>query len=198
MKKLFVDLDDTFVDTERYLRKICESNGLKVPKYETIYTLYGVDGYKPYFDMVFNNYFVIPKKQGVIENINLLETEYDIVFCTFCTTKEEKVAKKKFAESMGKDIILCEGDDFDKSSIDMSGGILIDDSIDVLKASNADKKLQMYNEFTYTQILKDCSLVVDWFDIVDQLMEVSVDEKLRDFISNGISRCYSSTIEKHI
>lgn len=199
MKKLFVDLDDTFVDTERYLRKICESNGLKVPKYDTIYTLYGEDNeYKPYFDMVFNNYFVIPKKQGVIENISLLETEYEIIFCTYCTTKGEKEAKKKFANSLGKEIILCEGDNYTKSNIDMSEGILIDDNPEVLEASNAGKKIQMYNEFTYTQTLSNCSLVVDWFDIVDQLMEVSIDERLRSFISDGISRCYNSTIKKYL
>lgn len=198
MKKLFVDLDDTFVDTERYLRKICESNGLKVPKYETIYTLYGNSEYDPYFDMVFNNYFVIPKKQGVIENISLLETEYEVIFCTYCTTKSELEAKKRFAESLGKNIILCEGEDHAKSSTDMSEGILIDDNIDVLKASNASKKLQMYNEFTYTKTLQDCSLVIDWFDVVDQLMEVSVDEGLRSFISDGISRCYSSAIKEHL
>lgn len=198
MRKLFVDLDDTFVDTERYLRRILESNGLKVPKYETVYTLYGEEAYKPYFDMVFNNYFVIPKKQGVNENIKLLETEYNIVFCSYCTTKNEKIAKKRFAESLNKEIILCEGEDFDKSNVDMSGGILIDDNLDVLASSNADKKLQMYNEFTYRQGINGCPLVIDWFDVVDQLMEVSVDEKLRELISIGISGFHSCDVKKHI
>lgn len=198
MKRLFVDLDDTFLDTERYLRKILKSNGLKVPKYDTAYTLYGNEEYKQYFDMVFSNYLIIPKKLGVKENIKLLETEYDVVFCSYCTTQSEKEAKKKWADSIGKEIILCEGDDFNKSSVDMSGGIIIDDNIEVLSASNADKKLQMYNEYTYERTAKNSHLVIDWFDVADQLMEVSIDEKLREYISIGIQGINSGNVKKHI
>lgn len=40
MKRLYIDLDDTYKDTERYLRKILESEGIQVPKsLETVYTL---------------------------------------------------------------------------------------------------------------------------------------------------------------
>ena len=182
MKKLFLDLDDTYKDTERYLRHIIRANGLPLPGNNmTVYALYSNPRYAHIFDMVFSNYHVIPELEGAKDNLKLLDTEYEIVFCSGCTTEEEGRSKRKLADKMGKEIILCSGDRADKSHVDMSGSIFVDDRPDILAKSNAEQRIQMYNPYMSDSIL-DCGgdmLVLDWSMLVDILMEVKPNEDLK-------------------
>jgi len=180
MKKLFLDLDDTYKDTERYLRHSIKANGLPLPTNMTVYALYSNPKYAHIFDMVFGNYHVIPELEGAKEGLKLLETEFEVIFCSGCTTTEEGFSKRKLATKMGKDIILCSTDKWDKSHIDMTGSIFVDDRPDILTLSNAEQRIQMYNQYSCSSIL-DCGgdmLVLDWYMLLDILMEVKRDEKL--------------------
>ena len=191
MKKLYVDLDDTFKDSEKFLRKILEANGLECPKNGSVYWRVDSSDYRPYFEMMFGNYRFIPNKEGAVENLKLLETEFEVIFCSSYINDFEAESKKKFADSLGKSIILCGGENFDKSQVDMSDGILIDDKFEVLDASNALVKIQMYNPYNFEGISENSTLVTNWYQIVDKLMGVDVDEDLRRDFCQGIQRFHA-------
>ena len=191
MKKLFVDLDDTYKDTERYLRQVIRANGLAIPQYGTVYSMYLDIMYRDIFEVVFSDYSVIPNKEGVDENLKILETEYEIIFCSSYTTDIEKRAKQSYSDNLGKEIILCGGTQWDKSYVNMSGASFIDDDAGILCLSNAKKKIQMYNPYKRGD-LKDYrgdTLVLNWFEALDKLVEVNVDEQLRERFCKGIKNC---------
>ena len=195
MKKLFLDLDDTYKDTERYLRSVLKANSLAIPKQGTVYRFHLDIMYKDIFEMVFSDYSVIPNKEGAEENLRILETEYEIIFCSSYTTDSEKCAKQSYADGLGKEIILCGGSQWDKSHVNMLGESFIDDNARILALSNATKKIQMYNPYSCVG-LRDYSgdpLVLDWFSALDHLVEVSVDEQLRERFCKRIKECSSQT-----
>ena len=195
IKKIYLDLDDTLLDTEAYIRFILGIRGIGVPKdleYGTIYTSKD-KRVKDLFKVIFDNdYDAVPWKMGAKECFRLLETEYEIIFVSSCSTKDEEVSKKKFADKLGKKIILCSGDKWDKSHVDMLDGIFIEDNLDVLMGTNAAVKIQMYNPYRFH--LSECNpicperdlLVTNWFQILDYLMEVDISEDFRRRFCEGI------------
>lgn len=192
MRKLFVDLDDTYMDTEVYIRRILKANGYNFSKKQSIYDVDVVKDFKWVFDEVFSNYSFIPKKIGAEECLNVLETEYGIVFVSCYSTEEEKISKYKFAKECGKDIILCK--DFDKSFIDMSEGIMFDDVAMHLLNSGLPSKSQylMFNRFNVNEywfknyVKFNGNLVFDWYEFCDKVMEVEEDAELREYICSRI------------
>lgn len=195
MKKLFLDLDDTYKDTERYLRSVLKANSLAIPKQGTAYSLYRDIMYKDIFEMVFSDYSVIPNKEGVEENLKIVETEYEIILCSSYTTDIEKCAKQSYADGLGKEIILCGGSQWDKSHVNMLGESFIDDNAEILALSNATKKIQMYNPYSCVSLkgYSGDTLVLDWFEALDQLVEVRVDEQLRERFCKRIEECSIQT-----
>lgn len=191
-KKLFMDLDDTYKDTETYLRCILKNYGIKIPETMSVYALYDIPQYRGYIEEVFGDYENIPNMIGARENFKLLQTEYKIIFCSSCNSEQEAIGKKKFAESLNKEIILCSGKQWDKSHVDMSGGVFIDDNKDILNKSNASVKIQMFNPYSYSGIANGSYLATNWYTVSDLLMEVNVNEKLRGSFCQGIQEFHST------
>lgn len=194
-KTLFLDIDDTLKDTERYIRRLMFCNGIKTPSIGTVYRWINTD--KDLFILeVMSNYNVIPYRLGARDGINLLSTEYNIVLCSGYYYEEERRSKESFANSIGKELILCDmNKGFTKSSVDMSGGILVDDNSEILLTSNADVKFEMYNKYVFelTAERDERTTLVDWFSLVEILMGYSkssdgekINEELRGFIHQRV------------
>lgn len=190
--RLYIDLDDTVKETSRYLDKVIKSNKLPLGEKNKLYSIISEDFF---VREVLCNWGVIPFCSGAINSLKLLETEYEIVFCSKYMFEDEARQKKEFANFMGKELYLFPtSSDLDKSSMDMSGGILIDDNLDVLLNSNADSLYEMYNDFKGIDILKprpeNCS-VVTWYSLVDTLLGGSEEnENTRRVVYQGVQRQY--------
>lgn len=186
---IFMDLDDTVKDTERYIRRLMQCNGAPVPAVGSVYNYIGTE-HDILIREVLCNYDVIPFRQGAKNALDLLSTEYDIVFCSACCFPGEAEGKKKLAKELGKELILCSGDQWDKSHVDMSGCIFVDDRSDILIKSNASKKFELFNPYFFSLTAeRDCVTdVVDWFSLTDILMgmETQSNEELRRVICSRI------------
>lgn len=195
MRKIYLDMDDTLVDTEVYLRKVLRANGYSCPKYETVYTMYGLESVNHIFKEVLSDYSAIPKKVGAEECIRVLETEYELVFLSCYSTEYEKKAKENLALQLNKDIILCEGFK-GKDTVDINGGILLDDTPRNLLFSGLPSKDQylMYNPYALDrQGIRDYAefkgnVVTSWYDFTDKVMEVEEDAELREYICARVQK----------
>lgn len=185
MQKLFMDLDDTYFDTERYLEKLLNNVGLPtpLPGEGNIYALSTISEYKDIILEAMSDYSYIPKKEGADLALELLSTEYEVIFCSSYTYENEYKAKKSFANRVNKDIILCTGDKFDKSHVDMRDSIFIENDPSILDVSSAKVKIQMCNQDMLKGITFDYKNIdlyaTNWSEIVDYLMEVDVNAELR-------------------
>lgn len=100
--------------------------------------------------------------------VNLLKEKLPIVFCSCgygpnLKLKEEKIAKDyPFAEFIGVDLSKYE----DKSHVDMSGAIFIDDLRKNLETSNASMKILFGDEETWNQdVTWDGFRCYNWWDV---------------------------------
>lgn len=192
-KKIYIDMDDTYFDTEEYIRKLFDANGVKYDKNKTIFNQdIDIVG-KDLLEMVFSDYSCIPKKTGVEECIELLESEYEIIFTSCYSSEEEKLAKEKYADSIGKKILLCEG--LFKQDLDLHDGIVVDDRPLNLLYSGCDSSNQylMYNPYMNQVDLKALvdfkgTIIFSLHDLCDRVMEVNVDGELREYICSRISK----------
>lgn len=193
MRKLYLDLDDTYVDTESYLRKVLERNGVHCDPNSSVWDVYFRGEGRDIFKEVLSDYSAIPKKVGAEECLKILETEFEIVYVTCYLCEEERTAKINMAKEDGRNIIFCTG--FDKSFVDMSDSVFIDDVPKHLINSNADgkNKYLMYNKYvkglSKSLMLFDGTVVFDWYDFCDKVMEVNIDVELRDSICSRVSEC---------
>lgn len=190
MKNLFMDLDDTFLNTEKYIREILKNSNLSV-KASCVYTLRAIPGYNIIIEKIMNNYSTIPMKKGAEDCLKLLKTEYNVVFCSRYYTLGERSAKKEFAKEMNTDIILVASEDISKKSVDMHDGVLVDDSLEALEETNASVKVQMFNPYVAKGLLFKDYLKGDYFaenlyDVIDCLLGGNIDENLRRDIYSRI------------
>lgn len=182
---ILLDLDDTFVDTEKYIRRVLKDELLEV-KFPSVYPLRFMDGYAEIMEEIFQNYEVIPKTDGAEDCLNILKDEYEVVFCSCYVTEGEKKAKKSFADSYETEILLVGNGDYSKSSIDKTNCILVDDSLEVLSASNAAKNIQVFNKYaakglTYAEYLLGDYLAENLSSVVTYLMGGIQDAKSEEF-----------------
>ena len=173
-KTIYMDLDDTFVDTEQYIREVLKNNNLPV-KIPCAYALRNSDVYGEIIEKIMANYRAIPLKDGALNCLKLLRTEYDVKFCSLFYNENERKAKKEFAEELNAEIILVESGDFSKSSVNMKNIILVDDSLEVLQSANAEFKIQMFNKYkarglSYKDYLIGDSFAENLYDVVDILL----------------------------
>lgn len=193
-KKLYIDLDDTFVDTENYLRAMFKQNDIHVPESKTIYTLIGTGEYDFLFKEGMSDYTLIPRMPGAEDAIRILSTEYDISFLSCCVFDEEAVGKKKLAKAFRKELILC---DSTKSHINMENAVFIDDNVGHLIDSNSkdEDKFLFFNLYTLKDMLGSNKsyfghVVSDWYEITNILMGVTEsDAKLREYFRERIQKC---------
>lgn len=199
MRKLYIGLDDTLLDTESYMRLLVELQGNRDMMFSDIAFV------KSYVCDIIKKYDVLPFKEGAEECLPILDTEYDIILCSSYSSDIEYEIKKNFAEKIGKELILYRGGDCGISSINMKDDIFIDDNLDVVAGSNASCKIQMYNPYNFHLSRRNqvCSerdiLVTDWFQVMDYLVEVNIDEDIRRRFCKGISKfCIRCGIQGHL
>lgn len=190
-KNLYVDIDDTFVDTENYLRTMFIRNGYKVPEKLSVYEYISGGEFDFLFKEGMSDYTLIPRMPGAEDAIKILSTEFNVVFLSCCTYREEVLGKKKLARALGKELILCEGR---KSHIPMENAIFIDDNVQHLINSDAaeDNKYLFFNIYNVPDIMANLGfsghVVSNWYDITNKLMGVSSsDAELRRYIHKRIS-----------
>lgn len=146
-QKLFLDIDDTLVDTESYLRLrlryILGSD--VVSKYDSIYNLMTDDEVaKEICRKELSDYRNIPFLPFAEECIGVLKNDYNIILCSNYTFEEERCAKLLLAERLGVSSSLIRyAPNMGKSSVDMSDGILVDNDTRVLASSNAKRKVRV-------------------------------------------------------
>lgn len=185
LEKIYMDLDDTVKDTERYIRRVLASNGVDVNKvkgtiYNMFFTGFSLEGILAR-DCV-KNWSVVPFKEGAMDCLRLLMSEYKVIFVSAYTFESEAKDKLEFAKSVGCDIILCDNKTHPfKNHIDMSDGIFIDDRQDVVLLSNSPKKFEMFNPYTidFSAERDDRTTIADWHMIIDDLMYGGLDERIR-------------------
>lgn len=194
-RKLYVDLDDTFCDTENYLRMMFKQNGIKVSEERSIYDYIGIGECDFLFREGMSDYRLIPKMPGSEDAIRILSTEYEVVFASCYTFPEEAEGKKKLARAMRKNLILCRGT---KSHLDMEGGVFIDDNPRHVLESSAknEDKYVFFNIYNAGELMKciweqngfNPHIVADWYEITNMLMGVKEnDAELREHFRKRVS-----------
>lgn len=198
MKRLYLDLDDTFVCTEEYMRTILKNAGLGVDsRLSTVYCLLRTEGYETILRKILANYDIIPLKDGAEDALKLLKYELDVVFWSSYTFEEEKKAKKAFADSFDTDIVLINyEDDPNKEKIDVSESIIVDDSLDVLSNSKSKTRIQMYNPYiskglSFSEYLVGDIFASDLYSVVDSVLSGGCYENNRRHIQTGVQTEYN-------
>lgn len=146
-QKLFLDIDDTLVDTESYLRLrlryILGSD--VVSKYDSIYNLMVNDKIaNEICRKELSDYRNIPFLPFAEECISVLKNDYSIILYSNYTFEEERSAKLLLADRLGVSSSLTQYDTgMGKSRVDISDGILVDNDTKVLVNSNAKRKIRV-------------------------------------------------------
>lgn len=194
-KKLFLDLDDTFLDTDRFIRYMLKRNGVSeelVNINDDIYVLSNHPECRDIIEFVTSNYSIIPKKVGAKESLKILKTEYDVIFVTASCREAEYKSKEALLIGMGVPYIITGSD---KTSVDMTGGIQVDDHLIHLNQSNAETKIFFYNKYEMIPnvstgtLEKGYKVAKDWFQLTDILMSGGEDIELRKFICQRVQKC---------
>lgn len=189
-RKLYIDLDDTFVETESFLRMMFKQNGISIPQKDSVYSMLN-KGYDFLFKEGMSDYTLIPRMPGAEDALRILSTEYEPVFISCYTFEEEAEGKKKLARAFHKNIILCDGS---KDHIDMENAVFIDDTVQHLVESNASEedKYLFFNLYNLRDLISTKyagHVVSDWYDITNMLMGVTgTDAKLREYFCEGIQK----------
>lgn len=193
---IYLDLDDTVKDTERYIRRVLQTNGVDTSGYVgSIYPLVSTDTFAGSLVCeCLKEWDAIPFKSCALNGLKLLKTEYNIVFCSAYTFGKEAELKEAFAKKMRCDIILCGEENRFKDNVDMSDSIFIDDRSDILIRSNAKVKYEILNPYFFDIYAErdDRTLLVDWYYLVDILMSKGITiggntiEKFRGMLCKGV------------
>lgn len=140
MKKLYLDLDDVVFDTRGTVREV--RSYLNNHSEELDLELRDLDDAAwVYLSSNYDRVRVMPNFYDVLD---LLRDSYSITFVSMYISEEEYAYKQFFARSLDLPIILLDVKKYkDKSSVDMSGGIFIDDNPSYLESSNASEKYLM-------------------------------------------------------
>lgn len=168
--KLFLDLDDVVLDTSKCIREI--GDYLNLHKEEFFITKENFhDALSTY---LLTNYHKVRVKQDFIDVFPLLQEKFDIVFVSFYISEAELAYKRSLARKYGcGGVFLKHTEHKDKSSVDMSGGIFVDDTIEMLTSSNADKKFHFCSpkKFILYKALKsaDTGVTYSWENLANQL-----------------------------
>ena len=168
--KLYLDVDDTLLDTEGYIKSVLGGKWLREDR--LIYSCYSQMQPEEMSKVItaFSDYTKIPFKSGAKEGLEALKKNFDVVLCSSYVHNCEYEAKKVLAEKLGLPIILCGGANWDKSHINMSGSVFVDNNTRLLNLSNADKKVCFYQRGNMVQEFTDGAIVFDWFELMDELL----------------------------
>lgn len=176
--KLYVDLDDTFLNTEMYLRMVLKANDIKVEAGKTAYDYMDDVVVKELLDMIYKDYSVIPELPGAKESLDILKCDYDIVFTSSCFSEEERDAKERYFSSKGIEYVLVMGT-YDLSSYikDSEKNLIVNDKSVVLENSGICpiNTYCLWNQRTSEKNIQEYlssggTVVFDWYELCDQIM----------------------------
>ena len=189
MRTLYLDLDDTYLDTDNYIRKVLKENGVSKKLWginDYIYVLADNPDCKDIIKSCMSNYTEIPTKVGAKESLQLLRTEYNVVFVTSIFSYDEMEAKKELLQSMKVPFIFVGSR---KNCVNMRGQVFVDNHLTHLKQSNAATKIFFYNEFEESIPREEYMITKDWFELTDLLMSGGEDFELRKYIHQRVQEC---------
>lgn len=176
--KLYIDVDDTFLNTEKYMRNVLKANGIRVKNGLTAYDYRDNPVAEDLMDMLFSDYSVIPKMDGAEESLKILQCDYDVVFTSSVFSEKERDAKEKYFKEMGKKLIVIPGQ-FDLSAFiaPCSNTLVVNDKSRVLDKSGVYpiNTYCMWNPRTsekniYEYLKHGGTVVFDWYELCDQIM----------------------------
>lgn len=178
MRKLFIDLDDVVLDTSLSLKRI--KDYIEINRDDL-----GISEEDNMVDVsvmfLLDNYNRVPIKDGFLPIFDILKERYEIVFVSMYISEKEYAYKSFIARKLGVDIKLLSVSDYsDKSSIDMDGGVLIDDTLSMLTSSSATKKVlftSKVNKLLHSVVLNRKYSVVSSWDEVYYLLEEEINGK---------------------
>jgi 5'(3')-deoxyribonucleotidase len=106
-----------------------------------------------------------------------LEEEYDITIVSFGETPNLKLKEKWVKEKLPyAKFIGCNFENYpDKSHVDMSGGIFIDDDAHYLESSNAKIKICFGEEYDWNKEWGGIRMK-NWYDVREYLKELEVNK----------------------
>ena len=154
MTKLYLDIDDTILDTEKYIRDMLDSKGIDCSESVSAYVYREI---MPEVENIFtsNNYNRVPYKLGAFKGVLNLCKSYDIVLISNCTTEDEERSKREIADRLSVDILFIHSS---REDIDMCNCVYVDDRPLNLLISNASKKILMLNKYRLYYRSEVCSL----------------------------------------
>lgn len=133
---LYLDMDDVILPTtevKKLLVKEYQGTGMSLEEADSQAMVH-----------ILQNYDVVPVKDTYLSILDKIKEKYDIVYLSMYITPEEYAYKSYIARSHGVPFIgLSIAQHNDKSSIDLQGGILVDDqTYNLASATNAGRLIQ--------------------------------------------------------
>lgn len=172
-QKLYLDIDDTILDTENFLRDVLGGkwaihDGLLYQQYSNM----SEEDFRK-VEIIFSNYPNIPFITSAPVGLKILKEEFDLVLCSSYHMDGEKESKEIWAKMWGIPLILCKG--LTKDCVDMSNAVFVDDNTLNLDRSNASRKICFYKKHHFYG-LNDNELVFNWFELIKLLCPHRYDE----------------------
>ena len=182
-RKLYIDVDNTFIDTIRCITNLYNEDFSAYPKYKFVHpcqmNTWGFEELKLADKDYINMYFNQPrffKNVGFMDNakevIGRLKEHFDITFVSMGDYANLHLKGKWLKENVpyAKFIGLNTETYYDKSSIDMSNGILIDDTAKMLETSNAATKICFGDDYPWNES-SNFHRCRNWCDVERYLMK---------------------------
>lgn len=177
MKKIYVDLDGTTFNTIKRIVELYDLEFSNHPDYTRVHwteinsweftelKCTNREYINEYFDdkRFFDNLDFMDNAKPIL---NTLSKQYEIIFISMGTDKNLQLKEKWVEDNLPfAKFIGCNFKDYsDKSHIDMTGGILIDDSFNNLQTSSAKIKICFGDIYKWNEnnTYKRC---YNWFDV---------------------------------
>lgn len=166
MKKLFIDLDGVVFDTIQTIVNLYNTDHIMYKDFQVIHpseiktwdfdelVLESRDYIDKYFNMprFFTNVTLMMGSKWIINKLHNIH-KYEIIFCSSGSYPNLQLKRRWIDKNFGfADFIPVEMPTYlDKSNVDMSGGIFIDDLSQNLMTSNADIKICFGDVYSWNE-----------------------------------------------
>lgn len=182
-RKLYIDVDNTFLDSIGRITAMYNEDFSAYPKYKFVHpcqiNTWGFEELKLADKDYINMYFNQPrffKNVGFMDNakevVDRLKEHFDITFVSMGSYANLRLKEKWLKENVpyAKFKGLNTETYYDKSSIDMSDGVQIDDMTKMLETSNAATKICFGDDYPWNE---SCNFhrCRNWYDVGRYLMK---------------------------
>lgn len=185
--KIYLDFDNTITDTSQRLLELLNKKYNKQYSKSNIYKydlsdLYPETSSQDIYNICSDKYFYNELKpiNGVIETLSSMNNNYKYYIASVCYG-ESHVLKQKYLDDICGNKISFSGFyifDKNKSCLDMSDGIVIDDNSEMLRSTNSKFKILFKNnmdvEWNRVNNKDEFYIVNTWNEIEDILKFISI------------------------